>query len=285
MVTIDKSNYKNVDSKILIECDIQSSEKCKKQYLKGYRFVMKTRSKHDGKDVCTYCHNKTFGIGKNNGSFKHPKDTTFFESVNTELKAYILGLIAGDGTVSRKRVTLYANAQDKESVELFKQALVLTAFITDDEGCYSVRVNSTKIVRDICHVLRIEPGSKHIMLTMPELDDDLMWHFIRGLIDSDGSVSDPNKGCTSPRCKLTSNSKALLSELKDFCLKYGINSSLGKVDLYFVGVHAQAFMRKIYYCSKYNLPRKYSRFLIWDTWKPGYGSCVRLRKNVASRLI
>lgn len=281
MVTIDDSNHRTVDSKIVIECDVKSSKKCRGIYPKAYRDVIKTRSKHNGKDVCIFCHNKSFGSGKNNGAFRHYKDITFFESIDSEIKAYLLGLIAGDGSIEKtgKRIVLYANSSDVESLELFRKNVSPTSPIINDNGCFNVRINSTKIVFDICHHLKINPGSKHEFLSLPNLEGELKWSFIRGLIDSDGSISDPSKGCSSPRCKLTSNSIQLLKDIRNICNKNNINSCLDKKNIYFTGKHAYNFMSKIYKSSNYHLSRKFSRFCIWDTWSPGHGTIIRPRKN------
>lgn len=242
---------------------------------------MKTRLRHSGKDVCIYCHNKTYNSGHDNGFHKHFKNDCFFEKIDSELKSYILGLIAGDGSLENngKRVVLYANQSDIESLEVFRKAIAPTSVIVNDEGCFNVRINSVKIVSDICQHLKIIPGSKHDKLSLPEINEKFQWDFIRGLFDSDGSVFDPSKKCTSPRCKITSNSKQLLKDISSICLDYNINTSLGKKDLYFTGIHAQAFLRKIYKNSNYKLSRKYERFLIWDTWIPHYGTSIRKRKN------
>lgn len=270
-----------MDSKILIECDIQTSPKCKGRYTKGWRSVLKTRKKHDGKDVCIYCHNKTFNTGSKNGAFKYRKNESFFNEIDSELKAYLLGLVAGDGSIegTGKRVTLHANASDIESLELFKKSLSPEAPIMNDEGCYNVRINSTNIVSDICQHLQIDPGSKCNLLSLPPIPNEHLWHFIRGLIDSDGWISDPSKGCTSPRCKLTSASIKLLTDLQELCNQSFINSSLGHMNLYFTGIHAQNFMNTIYDDSRFYLTRKYDRYLIWKTWVPHYGTVCRPRKN------
>lgn len=251
--------------------------------MKGWRSVLKTRDNHDGKDVCIYCHNKTFNTGERNGAFKYKKNEAFFSEINSELKAYLLGLIAGDGSIENtgKRTTLHANSKDTESLHLFKDAIAPKLPLRNDEECYNVRVDSVKIASDICKHLQIQPGSKHDLLSLPNLPKEFMRHFIRGLIDSDGSISDPSRGITSPRCKLTSNSKKLLTDIKQLCEKDGINSSLGPKDLYFTGIHAQAFMSFIYSNSNFSLKRKLNRYLIWKTWVPHYGTSIRPRKNAA----
>lgn len=234
---------------------------------------------NDGKDVCIFCHNRIENLGSKNKSFRYPKNEKYFKVIDSEVKAYILGLIAGDGSLENtgKRVTLYANKDDIESLELFKNEVSPFSPIKDDNGCFYLRIDSIEIVRDICRHLSINPGSKHDILSLPNIDN--IWHFIRGLIDSDGSISDPYKGCTTPKCKLTSNSKLLLTQIKDLCYSCDINSSLGKNNLFFVGKHAIKFMNIIYLQSIYKLNRKFQRYSIWNTWIPHYGTCVRPRKN------
>jgi hypothetical protein len=267
--------------KILIECDLKTSEKCRGQYMKEYRFVLESRQKNHGKDICTHCYNKSIAVGKMNGASLHDKNETFFENIDTELKSYLLGLIAGDGSLENtgKRLILYANKTDSESLILLKNAVAPTITLFTDENCMCVKINSTRIVSDVCKHLKISPGKKSHSLSLPDIEPPLLWHFLRGLVDSDGSISTPYSGCTSPRCKITTSSQQLIQDIKELCLKHDINSCVCKMDIYFVGKHALSFLNKIYSESSYQLTRKYKRYTVWKTWIPNYGTAVRPRKN------
>jgi hypothetical protein len=214
-------------------------------------------------------------VGERNGAFVHRKNETCFLEIDSEIKAYLLGLIAGDGSIDNKRIALHANKNDVESLNLLRSFVAPTLNIVPDENCLSVKINSTRIVEDICGHLRIVPGKKCYSLSLPNLPDELMWHFIRGLSDSDGSITNPWFGCTSPRCKITSYSDAMRFDIEKFCDKYDINSCVGKTDVYFVGRHALSFLNHIYENSNFSLSRKFELYKIWKTWRPYKGTCVR----------
>lgn len=281
MVTLDLLNYRNSNSKILIECDLNTSDKCKKRYEKIYRYVLKSRSKNDGRDICTYCYNKSINIGNRNGAFRHKKNEDIFSIIDSEIKAYLLGLIAGDGSIENtgKRLVLYANECDSSSLTLAKSFISPTIQVCQDNKCMLIKINSTKIVSDVCNHLKIHPGKKCYSLSLPKFTDELIWHFLRGLMDSDGWISNPHKGCTSPRCKITSYSDELRLDIYNFCLRYDICSSIGPHDIYFTGKYALEFMTHTYNNSNFYLSRKFDRYKIWSTWIPQRGTSVRPRKQ------
>ncbi len=281
MTTIDSSNYKNTNSKILIECDLRSSDKCKGVYLKSYRYIIKSRNKNSNKDICTYCYNKSINIGKRNGAYVHNKNHEFFEDIDTELKAYLLGLIAGDGSIDKsgKRITLYSQIiPDVESLHLLRNAVCPSAKIFNDEGTGSIKINSVKIVDDVCRHLKLSPGKKSYKVSIPDLNHDLIRHFIRGLMDSDGCIVSPLAKCTSPRCKITSYSYKMKKEIGEFCDDLSINNYINDVDIYFSGQYAMKFMSLLYDDSSFSLTRKRCLYKMWSTWVPYMGTAFKKRK-------
>jgi hypothetical protein len=91
-------------------------EVCKKHiYYKKYR-AKKTKNK-----TCSFkCRGvlcQTIYQGNNNPNKKHFFDTSMFGDINTEEKAYILGLIAADGHVKRDGVVISLHKKDRLLLE------------------------------------------------------------------------------------------------------------------------------------------------------------------------
>lgn len=132
----------------------------------------------------------------------------FFESIDNEEKAYWLGMMYTDGFIVNNtnknnwdysyRVGIILTERDKEHLEKFKQALNFTGEIktynpTIKENSWNTKrfsrllVTSNKLANDL-----INCGcklNKTLVLTYPTfLPLELERHFIRGLLDGDGSL-------------------------------------------------------------------------------------------------
>lgn len=127
---------------------------------------------------------------------KHKLDENFFESIDTQEKAYILGLLYADGCVSTKtnHVILCFSEIDIKLLESVRDILAPVNTIRSQiqkisakDQCRLVVCNS-KIKQDL-----IKHGcvpAKSLILKQPTtVPMDLMRHFIRGYFDGDGSIS------------------------------------------------------------------------------------------------
>lgn len=113
--------------------------------------------------------------------------STYFETIDTEQKAYILGLFFADGYVKNGSIKLEENSQQ------------LLTDIANIVGCnppiYSAPREdrfSTKGQYGIHMGREAKNIASHIGLHkeyLPNLSEDLWPHFIRGLIDGDGCIS------------------------------------------------------------------------------------------------
>lgn len=129
---------------------------------------------------------------------KHVFDQTFFEKVDTEEKAYILGFIYADGcNVKHPTTAELSIAQMERDVDILykiKDAIKSTYPISERKGDlsgdekYFVFYIYGKHLGEQLNKLGVTQR-KSLTLTFPEfLDDTLMPHFIRGYFDGDGSV-------------------------------------------------------------------------------------------------
>ena len=93
---------------------------------------------------------------------KYSLNDNYFEKIDSEEKAYWLGFIAADGSISKRdtagsTLTFNLNIQDKLHLEKFLQAIESKAIIKEKEGSgfgegttiASVTINSTKMIEDL----------------------------------------------------------------------------------------------------------------------------------------
>ena len=134
---------------------------------------------------------------------KHHFDQRYFNVINTEEKAYWLGFLYADGCVTHSnktdkkpnRVKINLSSKDHEHLIAFCDAIKYTGKIEmiNPIGTFSTNsisrlaVNSTSMCEDLialgCH------QSKTFSITMPNIPNHLIRHFIRGYFDGDGSIS------------------------------------------------------------------------------------------------
>lgn len=118
----------------------------------------------------------------------------YFETINTEEKAYWLGFIYADGCIVKDLKSMRINLSpiDVEHLEKLKQCLQSNNPIRykDDRRYVSLNISKTKIVTDLidkgCH------PAKSLNLMFPsesQVPKDMQKFFIRGYFDGDGCFS------------------------------------------------------------------------------------------------
>lgn len=125
---------------------------------------------------------------------KYRLNENFFEIIDSEEKAYLLGFLFADGYVNEKlnMVDLTIHNKDKEILDRFVDYLY-----PDGRPLKVIRrkylrlvVNSKKIVDDLVGHGCMQ--AKTFKLTYPQISQEFNAHFIRGYFDGDGSVSNNN---------------------------------------------------------------------------------------------
>ena len=177
---------------------------------------------------------------------KYPIDETYFEKIDTKSKAYFLGFLYTDGTVSNsdentKRVQLSLNTKDKIILKKFRNDLQTNKPIYDlvrkprkygnisvPEGRTStLNISNVKIRNDLIK-LGLTPN-KTFSMKFPghrKVSKKFMPHFIRGIFDGDGTIA---KSGTSVSVNITSGAQLFLEGLSN-CLfnNFNIHSSIIK---------------------------------------------------------
>lgn len=138
---------------------------------------------------------------------KHNKDTSkklisvdesFFEKIDTEEKAYVLGMMYSDGNVRENIFRITLCIDDVDVLNKIKGVLKYEGNLSYRQARNSsskeqmtLSVGRTKMAQDLIK-LGCKPA-KSLILTFPTEDivpKDLLRHFLRGVFDGDGSIGD-----------------------------------------------------------------------------------------------
>ncbi len=186
-LTKDYLSYKYSNFELMNKYNIGSSATL-------YRYLRKN---------CDYAINHK----KRDYSRKHIFDYKFFNKIDTEEKAYWLGFLYADGSVSplNRSVSLRLCEKDKDHLEKFKQAInapsipissyirrnfKIKNYFYDKKTSYNISVHSMEMVRDLCNKGCVP--KKSLILKFPTNDylpEKFVNHFIRGYLDGDGYIS------------------------------------------------------------------------------------------------
>jgi hypothetical protein len=125
----------------------------------------------------------------------------YFENIDTERKAYLLGLLFADGFVGDEKynnVVIDLHKNDLHILEEFKNEIQFTGEIRETkssggfskEGETSLRLNfSSKVMAKHLRDYGIVVKRSETMTTLPNIPSHLISHFIRGYFDGDGTIS------------------------------------------------------------------------------------------------
>jgi intein-encoded DNA endonuclease-like protein len=228
---------------------------------------------------------------------KYPINENFFEKIDTEGKAYFLGLMFSDGNNFRSNITtngerhdyqinITLQQEDKYILEAFMNLLAPTINLKDvfpknknHKIKSSFRINS-KVVSDQLVSLGCVPN-KSLILEYPNISNDLQNHFIRGYFDGDGSIcfwTKKWKTTTNKNFdwKITSSDKfcigaeTVIKSFVDVNLRMMLSckkTSENKITTtLYTGGNQQVYrlMSWLYKDATIFLKRKYDRFLILE---------------------
>ena len=137
------------------------------------------------------------------GVRKHFFNEDYFENIDTENKAYWLGFISADGSIIKSskynsyRLYINLNVSDKNHLEKFKDSIeandIKLQDYTSNKGfCNSsgtttsrIVLNSFKLCSDLAKYNVHQ--RKTYDIEMPNIKNNLIPHYLRGLFDGDGS--------------------------------------------------------------------------------------------------
>lgn len=123
----------------------------------------------------------------------YPLNHDYFKKIDTEEKAYWLGFIAADGCVSGNTFTLTLSSKDEEHLEKFKNLITPTRVLKYYKSKYSpiplclLTFRSKRFVDNLIN-WGIVPRKTFLLDKLPNIDKNLIPHYIRGYFDGDGSI-------------------------------------------------------------------------------------------------
>lgn len=142
---------------------------------------------------------------------KHTFNEDYFNQIDSEDKAYFLGLLYADGCLLKDGVRIRLQERDKNILELFTKAIGYSGNLKTIElnnknknwqNQSSLSLYSLTLKKDLSDKGCVK--AKSLILNFPTfIPDNLLSHFIRGYFDGDGGVyfykkrNNPTAGITS----------------------------------------------------------------------------------------
>lgn len=196
---------------------------------------------------------------------RYKMNTKFFEYIDNEAKAYFLGLMYSDGSVTENQ--FYIKLHDEDIILKFKEVLECETPIRYIEKPWKTYIFEVSC-QELCNQL-ISHGcvqNKTRVIQVPSLRKDLYRHFIRGFFDGDGCLQLQDK-IYHCRFDLTCASLKFLEQLRPIITKHAkTNGHLGKETKYDVwhlnysGHQVVQILDWLYENSHYYLKRKYMKY-------------------------
>lgn len=171
----------------------------------------------------------------------------YFSEIDSEEKAYFLGLIFTDGSIVKDKnnkrqdsITLELIETDVEILNQFKKQVNSNSSLSYKKrknrknGTYTLSFRSNQMSSDLSKY-GIVPNKTYVTKHLPQLPEEFVIPFIRGFIDGDGSLY-----CSYGRwhCSITSYSETILDELQQIISrKIGKNNTLKIYNAGKIGTH------------------------------------------------
>lgn len=127
-------------------------------------------------------------------------DKTYFTKIDSEYKAYFLGFLVADGSISKEtnRVSFMINSEDSYILQKLKEDIKSSNMVrnykifdkrTQKTNNSSVFQFSSKQIKNDLFNLGVS-SFKTQTFNFPNIDKEYFSHFLRGLMDGDGYISD-----------------------------------------------------------------------------------------------
>lgn len=161
------------------------------------------------------------------GHRKYTFNDSIFDKIDTKDKAYWIGFIFGDGSVSDYSLRIEINKRDKEHLEKISRFVNFNGVIKETKkDCVRIDFNSVVLV-DSLNRTGIVKNKTHSDI-VPCIPKRFISHFYRGLLDSDGWISYHKNKFDAPNYDIgfSSNNVGLLTDIRLF-----LADSLGKTKI------------------------------------------------------
>lgn len=234
-----------------------------------YEYTYKELAEYFNKSVnsiaCLLNREGLKGKRENNHYRKYHINQNYFDIIDTEEKAYFLGLLCADGCnhSNNTKVSLWLKESDKNILERLKSVLQPDKPLTFGKkkigsNQWGIQI-SNKQISDKLNELGCVPR-KTFNLQFPtenQVSKNFLKYYLRGFFDGDGWLGKKDISVTA--------SNSFCNELQKFLNSKNIKTrkrSKGKVtELCFLRESSRKFVNWIYKDSKIHLDRKYQKYL------------------------
>lgn len=146
----------------------------------------------------------------------------FFKNIDTEEKAYLLGLFVTDGCVFKHsneslQFSIALQEQDAYMIENIKHILNVPRNIVIDSrnNCHSITITNNNFVNDLMNQgVYIGKENRRFI----KLKDSLMSHYLRGILDGDGCIYFRKKKNSISFNIVFAGNLIFMQELKNFLI-------------------------------------------------------------------
>ena len=209
----------------------------------------------------------------------HSYDERYFEKIDTEGKAYFLGLLATDGNISPRltaaRIAL--KEEDCSILEKFRNELgpdapELRTKISTICGKKALPqkalvLSRVAMVKDLMKLGILPNKSKTLEITTT-LQEHLIPHFLRGAWDGDGSVTERRFKITTASIKFATQLQTLIKLISN--VELSIKSEITKTGSYLFNLPGYKkdakVIQAIYQNSDFVIERKFKNYV--QFWEP-----------------
>lgn len=127
---------------------------------------------------------------------RYTLNENYFDNIDTQEKAYILGFIYADGFVGDEKYNnIVISINDLQLLQEFAKELEFTGDIRktkkggfENSKCGYCINFSSQVIASRLRELGLCPNKSLIMTSIPKINSELIRHFIRGYFDGDGSI-------------------------------------------------------------------------------------------------
>lgn len=145
---------------------------------------------------------KKFGILpiKNRGKIFRNTIEDYFENIDNEYKAYFLGFITADGSITKRKdredsytLRIEIKESDYYLLDIFRKEIGYEGKISKinrDSVCYKISINSQKMTHDLMNY-GVVPNKTYLMNRIYKnfSNSELFRHYLRGIFDGDGCIT------------------------------------------------------------------------------------------------
>ena len=204
----------------------------------------------------------------------------YFDEIDTQNKAYILGFLYADGCNNLKKSTISMSLEegDREILERIRvevgseKELEFIDYSNKHDFGYTYKSQYRLLLFSVhmCRTLEKHgmTPNKSLSLTFPHMDDKLLRHFIRGMFDGDGSIYKHNKNGYTLTITSTNDFCIALREvvatlLGIHCSIYDAQNHNGITKVFTISgrVQTKKFLDWLYDDAEMYLDRKYRRYV------------------------